>query len=449
MTDHTHETMFRQVYQLQGGQFLEVSLDPANSGFARPITHTWWTLPARPVEPPMTLDEAARKFRTLLEDSVRLRLRSDVPLGSCLSGGLDSSAVVCMVNRILGREKSQEIQNTFSSCFEDPRYDERTYIEEVIAKTHVESHYVFPDPEAFFELLHTITWHQDEPFGSMSIFAQWHVFELARSHGVKVMLDGQGADELLGGYHTYFWALLAGLARTKHFRDLLGEMRAIRERHSHGLADILIRLGYFLSPRRIRPMGRSLMGMPDTPAWIDPRAVRNAAIRPSEGIAEPCSSIRSLSRAQLLRTNLPALLHYEDRNSMAHSVEARVPFLDYRLVEFAYCLPDMFKIKDGETKKILRLAMKDIVPDKVLKRQDKMAFAMPEEHWIRESHSARFHAVLKESAGHLGPWIDHAKLEAMFRSVTDGSRAFDWSIWRIINAGTWAGLFRMDMRDGL
>jgi asparagine synthase (glutamine-hydrolysing) len=446
MLDHTRETMFGCVFQLRGGQCMEVSLDPADKAFAQPSIQTWWTLPIHSQDMSITMDEAARKFQDLLEDSVKLRLRSDVPAGSCLSGGLDSSSIVCMVNRVLGTEKSSEIQKTFSSCFEDERYDERTYIEEVIAKVRVESHYTFPDPDTLFSLLDTITWHQDEPFGSMSIFAQWQVFQLARAHGVKVMLDGQGADELLGGYHGFFWAWMAGLIRHRKLTGVIKEYRAIHERHGYHLRDALINLGHIFSPGWIRPVGRFLMGRPDTPEWIHPQITRQYALDPSSAIPEPASSVRGLSREQILNTNLPALLHYEDRNSMAHSIEARIPFLDYRLVEFVYSLPDEYKIKDGETKKVLRQAIRNIVPERIRQRQDKMGFVTPEEQWIRHTHNAQFHALMKENLGFIDPWINHSKLQDRFQSLTQGSRAFDWSIWRAINAGIWARLFHMDFR---
>ncbi len=446
MLDHTPETMFRGVFQLRGGQHMEAGLDPGDAAFAQPRIQTWWTLPVHPQDLSISREEAAGRFQDLLEDSVRLRLRSDVPVGSCLSGGLDSSSIVCLVNRVLGAEKSSEIQKTFSSCFDDVRYDERTYIEEVIAQAGIESHYTFPDPEALFSTLDDITWHQDEPFGSMSIFAQWQVFKLARAHGVKVMLDGQGADELLGGYHGFFWAWMAGLLRRREIGSMLGAFRAIRDRHGYHLRDALVNLGYIFSPGWIRAAGRSLMGRPDTPEWIRPGIIREYGLDPCAAIPQPSSSVRDLSREQLLNTNLPALLHYEDRNSMAHSIEARIPFLDYRLVEFAYSLPDEFKTRDGQTKKVLREAIRDIVPERIRRRQDKMGFVTPEEQWMRHTHNADFQAILRENIGFLGPWIDRSRLEDRFRSITQGSRAFDWSIWRAINAGIWARQFHMDFR---
>ena len=447
MMDHTNETMFHLVYQLQGGQYMQASLDPDDTAFSHPRIQTWWTLPEHPLDPSITLEEATFTFLNLLEDSVRLRLRSDVPVGSCLSGGLDSSSIVCLVNRILGQEKSSETQKTFSSCFEDRRYDERVYIEDVVAHTHVESHYTFPDPDSLLSLINTITWHQDEPFGSMSIFAQWKVFQLARSNGVKVMLDGQGADELLGGYHSYFWAWMAGLIRNRNLTGLKREFRGIHSRHGYHLKELLINLGYIFSPSRCRSIGRSIMGRPDIPVWIHPDIFKLHTIHPAEAVPEPSSSIQALSRKQLLQTNLPALLHYEDRSSMAHSIEARVPFLDYRLIEFAYSLPDEYKIRDGETKKILRLAIQTIVPEKVRQRQDKLGFVTPEEHWMRDSHNTQFHSMLKDASVHLGLWISQTKLEDIFLSMTTGTRPFDWSIWRIINAGIWARLFNIDFKE--
>lgn len=449
MLDHTAETMFRDVYQLRGGQYLLADIDPTHAGFAHPHIHTWWTLPENAPDTAISFPEATREFQRLLEDSVRLRLRSDVPVGSCLSGGLDSSTIVCMVNRILGRERSTSIQNTFSSCFEDPRYDEREYIKAVVDHTEVNAHYMFPDPGQLFTLLDNIIWHQDEPFASTSIFAQWHVFDLAGGYPIKVMLDGQGADELLGGYHGFLWAWLAGLI---HAFDLTGfreEFHAIRSRHGYRLKDALINLGYIFSPRRIRPLGRSLLGRPDRPEWMQPHIIDHYDLSTTEGIPEPSASIRSLSRKQLLQTTLPALLHYEDRNSMAHSVEARVPFLDYRLVEFVYSLPDPYKIKDGETKKILRQAIEDLVPDKVRQRQDKMGFVTPEEQWIRDSHRPLFHAMLKSATETLPAWLIPARIESHFQAIANGSRPFDWSIWRIINAGRWIKRFQIDCEGAL
>ncbi|HEX2077328.1 MAG TPA: asparagine synthase (glutamine-hydrolyzing), partial [Longimicrobium sp.] len=206
VTDHTDETLFRGVHQLRGGQFFEAPLPegdaavPYGAGGRVPVGQ-WYTLRPAPFEG--SFDDAAERFRELLTDSVRLRLRADVPVGSCLSGGLDSSSIVCVMDGLL-RMNGGGVQKTFSACSQVPRFDERRWMEEVVAGTAVEPHYVYPPLDGAFAELGALTWHQDEPFASTSIYAQWSVFRLARQNGVTVMLDGQGADEQLVGYHNFF-----------------------------------------------------------------------------------------------------------------------------------------------------------------------------------------------------------------------------------------------------
>lgn len=443
LLDHTEETLFRDVYQLRGGQYLELDINPAMTHMDRPRIYTWWTLPEGSQEGAPSIKIASEAFLSLLEDAVRLRLRADVPIGSCLSGGLDSSSIVCLVNIILGREKSAEIQKTFSSCFDDPRFDERGYITEVIAQTKVESQYTFPDPADLFRMLDTITWHQDEPFGSTSIFAQWRVFALARTFGVKVMLDGQGADELLAGYHGFFWALLAGLMQEKNLKALTHEIRGIQKIHGYGILTILMNLGYACMPAALRPMLRSLNGRPDIPSWMSHHTIRSLGIQPTTPIPEPAKSVRSYSYEQTVLNNLPALLHYEDRNSMAHSLEARVPFLDYRLVEYAYALPDSYKIAQGETKKILRTAMQGIIPEKVRNRQDKMGFVTPGETWFTGPYAAEFRLRLNEACALLAGLVDARQIDNLFVPMMMHKKPFDWTLWRILNTGTWMRSFHI------
>jgi asparagine synthase (glutamine-hydrolysing) len=214
LLDHTDETLFAGVYQLRAGEALELDLETRAPGAIHagrlPVAR-WYDLQPRPWSG--TLEDAGREFRRLLTDSVRLRLRSDVPVGSCLSGGLDSSTIVCLMNEVLREQDAHALQKTFSAVSAVKRFDERDFMEEVVKATGTEAHYVCPDVESLFPALERITWHQDEPFGSTSIYAQWRVFELAAGSRVKVMLDGQGADEQLAGYANYFAARFGSLFR--------------------------------------------------------------------------------------------------------------------------------------------------------------------------------------------------------------------------------------------
>jgi len=167
-----------------------------------------------------------RNSRRLLVDAVKLRLRSDVPVGSCLSGGWISSSIVCVANTLMFSDNNmtaRERQKTFSSCFEDKRFDEREYIEEVIKKTQAETNYIFPDPETFLKELDSLLWHQEEPFAGTSVYAQWCIFKKVKEKGVTVMLDGQGADEQLGGYRKFLCFLLLELLKNRKYFTLLSE----------------------------------------------------------------------------------------------------------------------------------------------------------------------------------------------------------------------------------
>ena len=197
--------MFEGVYQLKGGHYLLYDLNTGKQQIQQ-----WFdiTQPAD-YEP---ADSAAATFKKLFSSSVSLRLRADVKVGSCLSGGLDSSSVVLTVNEQLRALNKQELQETVSSCFENKKYDEQEYIDAVVEKAKCINHKIFPDLTDLYNQLSKIVWHQDEPFGSTSVFAQWSVFKKAREENITVMLDGQGADEILAGYHSYygvyFWELI-------------------------------------------------------------------------------------------------------------------------------------------------------------------------------------------------------------------------------------------------
>src|SRR5262245_46375753 len=220
--DHTAETLFRGVRQLRGGEYVSASIDSLANGVT---PQRWYRL--SPKESP---ENPVRAWRELLEDSVRLRLRADVPVGSCLSGGLDSSSIVCVANRALRSAGAQSLQRTFSARSSDPRFDEGRFIDAVLRHTGVANAQVDPPAARLFDELPGLTWHQDEPFGSTSIYAQSHVFKLAAQNGVKVMLDGQGADEQLAGYPSFHAARFGNLARGLRLATLLGEMRAVGER---------------------------------------------------------------------------------------------------------------------------------------------------------------------------------------------------------------------------
>jgi len=439
--DHTDETLFTGVRQINPGHCTQIRIADWNKASATKTlpTRAWYKLTAKPFAGSLT--EAAAEFRSKFEDSIRLRLRADVPVGSCLSGGLDSSSIVCTMNQLLVANGSQAMQKTFSACSDVALYDEQKWINEVVGATKVEAHYVHPSLERLFDESETITWYQDEPFGSTSIYAQWNVFRLASQSGVKVMLDGQGSDEQLAGYHSYFGPHLATLIKTFRWFALVEEIAAIRGLHnSHPKVLIKQAAHHLLPPWLVQLAARSIGRSPFDTSWLDTARLGAEPCDPFAATGARRGSVTGLSLSQLTASNLPMLLHWEDRDSMAHSIESRVPFLDYRLVEFVLGLPDDFKLWRGVTKRVLREAMHGVLPETVRQRSDKLGFATPEEVWLRERAPGVFRAKLERSIA-----ASQGILKRECRQVLDdmiaGRRQFSFLAWRMINFGEWMSRF--------
>ena len=440
ISDHTCETFFAGVEQLRGGEFLSAPL--ATLASARP--QRWYALEPAPFAGDFAA--ASARFRELLDDSVRLRLRADVPVGSCLSGGLDSSSIVCTMRAQLGA-LAPELQNTFSAYSDVARFDERTYIEEVAAATGAERHYVVPSPDVLLSEFDQLTWHQDEPFGSTSIFAQWCVFRLARQNGVVVMLDGQGADEALGGYHGYFGPRLAGLLRQGRWGAFWREAAAVRALHGQTpLMQAKLLANELLSPRLTDQLRRLVGRTVRAPEFLDLAKLGAIARSPHDNAIDLREPVRSLGHAQLTALNLPMLLHWEDRDSMAHGVEARLPFLDYRLVEFCLGLPEAFKLSEGWTKRVLREGQRGRLPERVRLRRDKLGFATAEETWMRGERREVFLELLDDAIATAGGILTPAARTKAER-ILAGAEPFNFLVWRFISFGNWIRRFQVQI-DG-
>lgn len=448
LSDHTDQTLFRDVLQVPAGHWFEGEVEDWRCGHLR--ARCWWSLQPDPEAAGLGEAEAAQRFGQLLEASVSSHLQADVPVGSCLSGGLDSSSVVCLAHRLRGQGDGgprhalaipAQAQHTFSARSAVPACDEGRFIDAVTAATGVVGHQVVPGVEGLFDQLPLLAWHQDEPFGSTSAYAQWSVFALAGRHGIKVLLDGQGADELLGGYPGYFGPRLAGLLRCGHWRLLARELQALRQQQGLPVRHSLARLADALLPGALRQALRAAAGRPSTARapWLDLARLRCEPRDPFVAAGERRHSMQALSRAQLLATHLPQLLHCEDRNSMAHGVEARVPFLDHRLVAFTLGLQDGHKLAGGITKRVLRQAMAGVLPEPVRQRRDKLGFATPEAQWM-QAHPQRFRALLAQAVERCGGIVRPGVLQA-FDAMAAGRRPFSHDAWRIISFGAWVEAF--------
>ncbi|MBI4835411.1 MAG: asparagine synthase (glutamine-hydrolyzing) [Planctomycetes bacterium] len=441
LLDHSEETFYQGIKQLRGAHYLEIPL--GKQGYM-PKPVRYWDINLNSKLTGCSDREYEEIFLNLFEDSIKLRLRSDVPIGSCLSGGLDSSGIVCVVNKLLQLENKTDLQKTFSSCFENRIYDERQFIHKITGFTKVKPYYTFPSGKKLFEEIERFVWHQDEPVISSSPYAQWNVFRLAKESGVTVMLDGQGADEIFAGYPTYYAVYLIQLLKQLRFSALSAELSGYCRVRKSSLAKIagdlfsayLSRRLYRIFDRRVRHEIKWL----NTDFWQEgvKQSPHNKYLQmlkkenPYEGAGDLTKKLYEM----FVSASLPALLRYEDKNSMAFSIESRVPFLDYRIVEFVFSAPDNQKIRNGWTKYLYRQAMKGILPEEVRLRRDKMGFVTPEDIWLTQTQRVNFENLLQTIPDNDAVFI-RPELQKEFKSILEGKMPFSFTPWRWINALVW------------
>jgi len=442
ITDHDRHTMFSGVTQLRGGEYLDCSL--SECGEANTRIQRWYV--PTPSRVRMSMEDAARRFRELFTDAVSLRLHADVPVGTGLSGGLDSSSIVCTANGLLRAQDAAAVQNTFSACSDVKEYDERRHVEQVVEHTGVSAHYVYPSVAGFFDRLQTIAWHHDEPIGDSSIFAEWCVYSLTATTPVRVTLDGHGADELLAGYHSYFGHHFADLFWRGRWARLLSEMRVTQRQHGYGARFALANLAGLGAPGHVTRAVRRMLGNGHAGTrWMETGAlgIEERDLRSDLGMWQV--SVDAFSVSQLLASNLPMQLRWCDRDSMAHSIESRAPFLDYRVVEFLLGCPSEFKISGGTTKRLLRAAMRDVLPPATVTRQDKVGFVAPEEIWIRRDQPQRFKALAAAAVTRGEGIVNGLALERANR-IIDGQEPFSPFVTRLIGFGHWLDAFQVTVR---
>jgi asparagine synthase (glutamine-hydrolysing) len=419
VADHTAETMYDGIFQLPPAHLLVVR----EGGAGAP--ERYWDFAMNDAVRGADDASAAGRVRELLTDSVRLRLRSDVPVGTCLSGGIDSSTVTALIDDLLRAEHPESVgdrQRTFSVCFDDPRFDESRHIDVMVAATGVSNRRTTPDTNGLWEDIGRLLYMQDEPFASLSIYAQYCVMRLAHEE-VKVVLDGQGADEQLAGYIAY---------QAPYIRGLLSRgkvLAALREgfgsaRHHGSFLSWAARQFFVRSERRGLLRGQA------------PEVLRYAG------------SLDEVLKREVTASNLPLLLHWEDRNSMAFSIEARVPFLDYRLVEYLASLPLDQKIRGGVTKHVLRRAIRGLVPDAVRCRMDKMGFVTPEEAWMKDELAPEILDLFSSPEFARRPYWDAERVLGNYREFLGGKSPYSTEFWRIACAELWLRQFATVRRTG-
>lgn len=364
----------------------------------------------------------AQKFKNELVKAVKYRLISEVPVGTCLSGGLDSSTVVAIVNKLLNENVSEarsvgKIQKTFSAVFPGAVNDEEKYIDELLKRVDAQSHKVEPDPVKFFDEINDFVNTQEEPTISTGPYAQYKVMEMA--HGkVTVVLDGQGSDEMMAGYLPYYFVYLRQLYESGDYLKLMGE--------SINSLDVLKR--YFLQKLQPTVKAGSLMGENFSKKFV------------SEKFTVENRNLKKRLLQDIFSNSLQSLLRYEDKNAMRFSIEGRVPFLDFNLLKFIFRMPDSAIIKNGWNKYVLRQATQGLLPALINERRNKIGFTTPENEWFMKMKN-RIYMIF--SSGEFGKrkYFNQEEVLKAFQKFIEGKNTDSMVFWRFLNLELWMRLF--------
>lgn len=453
------QTLLPGVKRLPGGHCMTVGRDEAGK-FQTRIVQWWNTLEHLP-QPPADLDGQSEKFREIFLDACRLRLRSDVPVATSLSGGLDSSAVACAISE-LGRRGAvdhvpEDWQRAFVACFPSTGLDERSYAEQIVAHTGMRPHYSTIDVNVALDEIEKVILDLEDVW-YVPMVGAWSIYREMRRAGMRVSLDGHGADEFLGGYHFFVQAAIeeqfGSAFRLSRYRDLNHVRAGLAGGTKVGGSGELLAEGGLASDLRSlarRGVTRSLeqLGILEPMRSVRARLLGSSATQP---ILPPLAALGRVSDSQLVQQGLkdasalqkmlyeffhvnvlPTFLRCIDRASMAHGIEVRMPFMDWRLVTFGFSLPDESKIGGGYTKRVLRLAMQDLMPDSVRLRTKKVHFSSPINDWARQGLGPwLLDIAASQSFREASAWNGRAAALAVEQAVA-GNASID-AVWPVVNA---------------
>lgn len=430
--DHSNKTFFKNIFQLPAAHFLSIACQ--SPGTAKPVRY--WELKTGPAER-LSAREAGSRFRSLFEESIKLHLRSDVPVGVSLSGGMDSSAITAMVRAVQGPETPLQ---TFSYVADDPQLSEERWCAIVSQATSAKQHLVRVQPSELTEDFEQLVRAQEQPFGSPTIYAQYRIYRCAHEAGLKVILSGQGSDQYLG-YIRHLSVRFASLMRAGRWLAALRFLRHSRRLPTRGALSLRSVMRQTLPGRLVGAAKfwrtSTLPGV--NTDWFRQRGLDLSSARHSGAYR----TLHELLKQNVLET-VPSLLRFEDRNAMAFSVENRVPFLTTKLVDFALSLPEEEIIsEEGQSKAVLLRAMQGVVPTEILERRDKIGFAMPISKLNRQAEP-----WLRRVLGHAAdiPALNAAKVQRQL-SLTLADQSSDAGpqrvLWRWLSLIVWAREFNV------
>jgi asparagine synthase (glutamine-hydrolysing) len=428
---HLHERgFFSGVQQLLPGHCMTIRAGDA------PDVRQYWELPVVRRSDRLPYDDAFRqRFRELVEDAVRVRLRADVPVGATLSGGLDSSTIVGIVDRCTGGEPL----HIFTSLYPNSRYDETPYFEAAVAtlKRPIVHRVTPPSTDLRADILSVLD-HQEEPFGDTSILAHFHLMRAARDAGVPVILSGQGGDELLFGYPSMVHAYLGDLVGRGHPLRALREARLWMTGANEDATAVFTAAVAHSIPLHMRDWVRRgyarALG-----ALASPSLKRRVSLSRFETDSRR-DSLSDYAAQVFTRFAIPHLVHYDDRNAMAFSIEGRMPFLDHRLVDLLFTVDYEALVNQGTTKRVLRETFADVLPDVIVRRRDKVGFHTPLASWLRHELQWVGDTIDDDRIRELGV-ADPAQVRAHIIALCNGDDRSALPVWRTFVLHLWAQRF--------
>jgi asparagine synthase (glutamine-hydrolysing) len=422
-TDQDESTFFSDIQKLNHGCSLHIDLGKGYGRWEQALAIRKWYDLRKALKEPFRNPE---DFREMLYESIRLRLRSDVPVGVCLSGGLDSSSIVSM----LIHDFDKRDVHTFSAVYGEGQFGDESRFIRLYQGELPNMHYITPDAGTLMADIEDMVRIHAEPIAGTGPYAQYKVMELAKDH-VTVTLDGQGADEMLAGYHYFFGFHFKNLLLKGKPGGMAREMLAYYRKHQSLLG--IKSFGLFMLPAGLRAKARIM-----EKGYIDEAFYRAHA--GGGAIAGDLYGSATLQDALInhFEYKLEHLLKWEDRNSMRFSLEARVPFLDHRLVERTLTLPDDMIIRDGMTKHILRQAMEARLPEPIRVRRDKIGFGTPHDEWFRTPAFQEYiKSIIYADSFAARRLVDVKKVQAMYEQHLRRAASHGKEIWKWLHLENW------------
>jgi asparagine synthase (glutamine-hydrolysing) len=444
--NETRETYFEGILKVDPGCILELNLDDA---LFKPKVEKFWNLPEYNPSLRFNDKEVFCTVKDLIESSIKLRLRSDVPVATAFSGGLDSSGIVCMLNEIYNRDRTSNKVFTISS--NDRTIDDTYFADLLINKIPVTSFRENFEENVSFRDLEKFVWHQEEPLQNTSIYGSWQLYKFIKSNGITVVLDGQGADELMGGYNRYpFRKYLIDIFINNKLSYYVDQTKHISSIYGKNLSEIFYNTLVSLIIERIKSQFPDLYvsnRISDIKSFFNKsfleihqpltEVVRRSYVKES---SFGNNILKEESYNLTKHSNLPGILRQVDRNSMAFSIESRLPFLDYRLVEYLFSLPSAFIIRNGYTKYAYRKSMEGLIPEEVLWRKTKVGFKMPE-YELMKKNIDYVKRILNDDLAE--DYLNRHYIVQNLGRLLSQPEYYNNIIWRMMIFSVWKNKFRL------